>query len=78
MSGPETKLVERWSFSEDGTEIVRTMTIHDPLYTEPLVRTRGGKRAALTIQEESCDPDSFYEDVFERGEMEAYLQREER
>ncbi len=74
MSGPETRLVERWSFSEDGTEIVRIMTIHDPLYTEPLVRTRGAKRADLTMQEESCDPTSFYEDVYESGEMGAYFE----
>jgi hypothetical protein len=74
MSGPETKLVERWAFSEDGTEIMRTMTITDPLYTEPLMRTRGGKRADLTILEESCDPDSFYEDVYEDGGMAGYFE----
>jgi hypothetical protein len=74
MSGEETRLVERWSFNEDGSEASRIMTIHDPLYTEPLVRTRGSKRAEFQIQEESCDPDSFYEDVFERGELGAYFE----
>ena len=78
MSGPETRTEERWSFSEDRSEIVRIMTIHDPLYTEPLVRTRGSLRADMVIQEESCDPDSFYDDLLEQGLIEDYFAREGR
>jgi hypothetical protein len=76
MHGEGTELVERWSFNEDGTEISRTMTITDPYYTEPLVRTRGSKRAELQIQEESCDPDTYFEDLAEQGRLQAHFDRE--
>lgn len=76
MHGPGTELVERWSFSEDGTEISRTMTITDPYYTAPLVRTRGAKRAEFQMQEESCDPDSFFEDLAEQGLLERHFGEE--
>jgi hypothetical protein len=76
MHGEGTRLVERWSFNEDGAEISRILTITDPYYTAPLVRTRGSKRAELTIQEESCDPDSYYEDLAEQGLMDAHFARD--
>jgi hypothetical protein len=74
MHGAGTSLVERWSVSDDGTEITRTMTITDPYYTAPLVRTRGSKRAELQMQEESCDPDSFFEDLAEKGLLERHFE----
>jgi hypothetical protein len=76
MHGAGTKTVERWSFNEDGTEISRTMTITDPYYTAPLVRTRGSKRADFVVQEESCDPDSYFEDLAEQGRLESHFRRE--
>lgn len=76
MSGDGTSLVERWSFSDDGAEISRTMTITDPYYSAPLTRVRGSKRADLVIQEESCDPDSYYEDLVERGDIAGHFARE--
>ena len=46
MSGDDgTRIVEHWTVAEDGLTIDRIMTIHDDLYTEPLVRTRGSQRA---------------------------------
>ncbi len=74
MSGPETRLVEEWTVSEDGHEIDRVMTIYDPLYTKPLVRKRGSHRAEIAISSEACDPDSFYHDLLEQDAMDEYFQ----
>jgi hypothetical protein len=77
MSGDGTTLVERWSVNDDGSEIARTMTITDPYYTAPLTRVRGSKRADIVIQEESCDPDSYFEDLEERGLLADHFAREQ-
>ena len=76
MSGPETRLVEHWTFSEDGGEIARVMTITDPLYTEPLTRVRGSLRADVPVREESCDPDSFFKDLVDQDAVPDYFARE--
>lgn len=75
MSGEGTRTVERYLFSEDGLSADRTMTIYDPLYTEPLLRTRGMAREDnLDVQEQdSCDPASYYADLLEAGLLEEYL-----
>ncbi len=73
MSGPETRLVEEWTVSEDGHEIDRVMTIHDPLYTKPLLRKRGSHRSEIAISSEACDPDSFYHDLLEQDAMDDYF-----
>jgi hypothetical protein len=77
MSGGEdTRIVERWTPNADGLTMERIMTIHDKLYTQPLVRTRGSQRgdAALgLIESEPCDARPFYNELLERGELEERL-----
>jgi hypothetical protein len=53
----------------------RIMTIHDPYYTQPLVRRRGAARDDnVDIAEQaSCDPDSHYRDLLESGRLEEHL-----
>ena len=65
MAGDGTRIVERYEFADDRLSIERTMTIHDPYYTAPLVRQRfsaRGDNLALTEQA-PCDPDSYYRDL---------------
>ncbi len=77
MSGGDgTRIVERWDVAEDGLTIDRTMTIHDDLYTEPLVRVRGSQRADQSdglIESPLCDPNAHYRDLLERGLLEEQL-----
>ena len=71
--GSGTRIVERWSVAADGLTIDRIMTIHDDLYTQPLVRTRGSQRADPAdglIESPGCDPDAHYRDLYERGLIE--------
>jgi hypothetical protein len=77
MAGEGTRLVERWALSDDRLSMDRTMTIHDPYYTQPLVRVRGSARgdAIDLIEHASCDPQSYYRDLFESGRLEEYLNR---
>jgi hypothetical protein len=74
--GDDTRIVERWTVAEDGLTIDRTMTIHDPLYTAPIVRTRGSQRddaLSSVIESPACDPDSHYRDLVDRGMLEEKL-----
>ena len=77
MSGGDgTRIVERWTVADDGLTMDRVMTIHDDLYTEPLVRTRGSQRADASdglIESPVCDPNSHYRDLYERGLLEHTL-----
>jgi hypothetical protein len=75
MSGAGTRVVERWTLSKDRLTIDRTMTIHDPYYTEPLVRQRGSaRRDLLEVYEAApCDPDGFFRDLLESGRLEEHL-----
>jgi len=77
MSGDGTRIVERWELSDDRLTIDRTMTIHDPYYTEPLTRVRGSARNDdIEIMEQaSCDPDSYYLDLWESGRLEEHFRR---
>jgi hypothetical protein len=53
------------------------MTIHDPLYSAPLVRRRFSARGddvALTEQA-PCDPDSYYRDLDASGRLERHFAR---
>jgi hypothetical protein len=49
------------------------MTIHDPLYSKPLVRRRGSHRADILLASEACDADSFYHDLYEQELLEEYF-----
>ncbi|MYF70408.1 MAG: hypothetical protein F4181_10795 [Proteobacteria bacterium] len=73
MSGAETRTVETYTPSNNGATLERTMTIHDPLYTEPLVRTRGYVRSDQPMRESICDPQGFYRDLLNEGLIEGYL-----
>lgn len=69
--GDDTRIVERWTVAADGLTMERTMTIHDELYTAPLVRARGSQRgdAAIgLIESEPCDARPFYDELLQRGE----------
>jgi hypothetical protein len=77
MKGEGTRIVERWSLSDDRLSIDRTMTIYDGYYTQPLVRRRGSARDDnVDISEQaSCDPDSYYLDLFESDGLEEHFGR---
>ena len=72
MSGDGTRLVETYAISEDRLSMERKMTIHDPYYTEPLVRTRGSARNddLQFILAPGCDPRGHYRDLRELGVLE--------
>ncbi len=73
MSGEATRLVETYTPTNGGASMDRTMVIHDPLYTEPLVRTRGLLRSQEPLTENVCDPEGFYSDLFKEGRIEEYF-----
>ena len=77
MKGEGTRIVERWEFAGDRLSMDRIATFYDPYYTEPLVRRRGSqRRAGLEVVEmASCDPQSYYRDLFDAGLIEEYLDR---
>ena len=75
-SGAETRIVETWTPSDDELTMERTMVIHDPRYTEPLIRRRGSARANLDVTERVCDPDSFYRDLQDKDLLEDYFERD--
>ena len=75
MSGETTRTVERYMFTADHLSADRTMTVYDPLYSQPLVRTRGMAREDNldVTEQDSCDPASYYTDLLESGLLESYL-----
>ncbi len=75
MSGKGTRTVERYTFAADHLAADRTMTIYDPLYTQPLVRTRGLARGPNidVSEQDSCDPNSYFGDLLESGLLEKHL-----
>jgi hypothetical protein len=77
MSGDGTRIVERYEWSADRLSVDRTMTIHDPYYTAPLVRRRSSARGDdLSITEQApCDPDSYYRDLDSSGRLEEHFGR---
>jgi hypothetical protein len=77
MSGEGTRIVERWAFSEDRLTVDRTMTIHDPFYTEPLVRERGSVRqdSLVLFEPAPCDPDGYFRDLRDSGHLDEHLRQ---
>ena len=75
MSGPGTRVVERYDFGAARLPMERTITIHDPYYTQPLVRKRGSARDDnVDVAEQSaCDPDSYYRDLRDLGRLDQHL-----
>lgn len=72
MSGEGTRVVETYTISGDRLSMERRMTIHDPYYTEPLVRVRGSARNddLQFVLEPGCDPRGYYRDLQQQGLME--------
>lgn len=76
MSGEGTRLVERYTFSNDRLTMDRVMTIHDPYYTTPLTRTRASARddnleAAVAGGGPDCESLYFFRDLHEQGLLES-------
>ena len=83
MSGDGTRVVERYRFSDDRLTIERVMTIHDPYYTAPLIRTRGSARdddleAEVSQGRTDCDSTEFFTDLRQQGLLESFLELEKR
>jgi hypothetical protein len=53
------------------------MTIHDPLYSAPLVRRRASARGDdVSVTEQApCDPASYYRDLDASGRLEEHFDR---
>ena len=77
MSGVDTRIEERWSFSEDRVSMDRILTVFDSYYTEPLVRRRGSIRSDLIeiIEPPPCDPDGHYRDLLESDRIDEHFQQ---
>jgi hypothetical protein len=75
MSGPGTRVVERYDFGADRLSMERTITIYDPYYSQPLVRKRGSARDdnADIAEQSACDPDSYYRDLRDLGRLDKHL-----
>lgn len=73
MSGEGTRVVETYTIGADRLSMERRMTIHDPYYTEPLVRMRGSARNddLQWVLDPGCDPRGYYRDLQQQGLMEA-------
>jgi hypothetical protein len=75
MKGEGTRVVERYDFAADKLSMERTITIHDPYYSQPLVRKRGSARDdnVDTSEQSACDPDSYYRDLRDLGRLDRHL-----
>jgi hypothetical protein len=73
--GPNTRMVERYTFAADRLSLDRTLTIYDDYYTQPLVRRRAAARDDFMtiVEHDSCDPTTYYSDLLEAGELETRL-----
>ena len=73
--GPNSRIVERYTFAADRLSMDRVMTIQDDYYTKPLVRRRGSARddAMSIVEHDSCDPTTYYWDLLQAGELDARI-----
>ncbi len=71
---------ERYTLSGDGMTLSGVLVLHDPQnYRKPPMRRRVWRRdpqAEFTLV--SCDPDSFFRQLYEDGKMEQYINRSDR
>ena len=71
---------ERYTLSEDGMTLSGVLVLHDPQnYRKQPMRRRVWRRdpqAEFTLV--SCDPDSFFRQLYEDGKMEQYINRSDR
>ncbi len=68
---------ERYTLSDDGNVLSAVITVIDPEnYERPPVRRRQWvKNDSAEIFPYTCDPDSFYLQMYEDGELDMYLER---
>ena len=71
------RIEELYSLSEDGNTLNAVITVFDPAHSSrPPVRRRQWQRNdAAEIFPYTCDPDSFYLQMFEDGDLQMYLDR---
>jgi hypothetical protein len=71
------RIEERYSLSEDGQTLTAVITVNDPEnYSRAPVRRRQWQRNdSADIFPYTCDPDSFYLQMYEDGDMDMYLER---
>jgi hypothetical protein len=71
------RIEERYSLEGDGATLTAVITVFDPEnYSRPPVRRRQWQRNnSAEIFPYTCDPDSFYLQMYEDGEMDMYLER---
>jgi hypothetical protein len=71
------RVEERYSLSEDGDTMIAVITVFDPdNYSHPPVRRRQWQRNnSADIFPYTCDPDSFYLQMYEDGDLDMYLER---
>ena len=76
------RFVERYTLSEDGSLLTGDLALHDPenYRKSPLRRAtwRKGDSAAERGPSGSCDPDSYYRQLYEEGKMQEYIDRSDR
>jgi len=71
------RVEERYSLSDDGDTMTAVITVFDPdNYFRPPVRRRQWQRNdSAAIFPYTCDPDSFYLQMYEDGDMDMYVER---
>ena len=71
------RVEERYSLSDDGNTLTAVITVFDPdNYSRPPVRRRQWQRNdSADIFPYTCDPDSFYLQMYEDGDLDMYLER---
>ena len=74
------RIVEHYSLSEDGTTLTGLITLYDPEnYNKPPIRRREFRLDNdAEFVSVSCDPDSFYRQLYEDGLMQEYIERSNR
>jgi hypothetical protein len=75
--GENTRVVERYFLTNDGTRLNMTMEQHDPdNYLRPPIRRRAwDKNNDSLIFPFECDPDSFFRQLYDEGRMQEYIDR---
>lgn len=71
------RIEEKYSLSDDGNTMTAVITVFDPdNYSRPPVRRRQWQRNnSADIFPYTCDPDSFYLQMYEDGDLQMYLER---
>ena len=80
--GENAVMVERLTPNQDRTELTATLTLYDPdNYSRPPVQRQTWRLSGANTRVQfplTCDPDSFYRELWLDGGMEEYWQRSDR